>query len=108
MWPSLLMNHKCSMWNKIGENGEVTGLDISNLNYDENCQEDIPIEVESELDFEIPAPIVELTEYENNLDINERNCDNNAILNIVNNNERIIPYSNNINLIVQEVPIEFV
>ncbi|CAH2083618.1 unnamed protein product [Euphydryas editha] len=114
--PSLLQNHNCIRLMRpekpyddarpeIHFNNSIE-IDENNLNSMDITDDDYMNE-----DFEIPAPIVQLTEYE---DLNIIVNGGNGQLNIINNktypltNEKTCPVNNlNHRVVMQEVPIEF-
>ncbi|XP_045456045.1 zinc finger protein 569-like [Melitaea cinxia] len=115
VWPSLLQNHKCIRINRPEMPFDDARPEVHFDNYIEgnenalNSMDTADDDYTNGLDFEIAAPIVQLTEYE---DLNIVVNGGDGQLNIINNkacplsNEKTI---NNLGyrLVMQEVPIEF-
>ncbi|CAB3242620.1 unnamed protein product [Arctia plantaginis] len=104
VWPSLLRSHKCIRLNHPEMPFEDARPEIhfDNLHeISENGFDDLNIgdndDYLNTLDFEIPAPIVELTEYENFVPAT-----------LLPTSDRFTPLSNlGYKVVMQEVPIEF-
>lgn len=115
VWPSLLQSHKCIRVNRPEMPFDDARPEIHFDNYIEanenalNHMDTADDDYTNGLDFEIAAPIVQLTEYE---DLNIVVNGGDGQLNIINN--KAYPLSNEkttnnlgYRLVMQEVPIEF-
>lgn len=103
VWPSLLRSHKCLRLNHSEHPFQNSNPEAPFHNYSEqNAFDDFNISYDDDylnnIDFEIPAPIVELTESENVF------IPNNLI---DQDGGKVCISQNGYKVVVQEVPVEF-
>lgn len=107
--PSLLESHMCIRRNIPEMPFQDARPEILFHNFDGSFENADPLNSEDDgmvdVDFDIPAPIVELTEYNDQFIVTDPNQQYNNVNNLA---MCMMPFpASNYKLVVQEVPIEF-